>query len=162
MRYLMVAVLLVALIAGPAFAALKVLPDEVVSRLEDAVLDQVAGERDVSRDSLVIEEGWVRTLHHIGVDVYVVMIMDGDEKIDAYVHVEDEVVLTRAEFEALVDSDTDNAGDTVYVTTLQMTDDLESGSETATRSAGLPYYYAGGAVVIAGATLMLLNKKRVS
>lgn len=103
-------ILLLIAISQPAFAMLKVLDPEVSSELRNIAIDHITANHGVDKDSVSIEDGWVRELFHIKVDIYMIEATlnkgNADEqKLQIPVRVDTKSVLSEADFALLVEED---------------------------------------------------------
>ena len=100
-KILVLTLVMLTVMATSAMAMLKVLEPALASELEGLVREQLAKERNVSLDRVVIDEGWVLELHNIKTELYVVIATVNGDKVETYVHVADKRVLTKEQAAAL-------------------------------------------------------------
>jgi hypothetical protein len=118
--------LMVLLTAGQAFAALKVLPEDLQAELHQLAIEKVAQDLNISVDRIEVNESWVRELHNIGVELlHVNLLVDNNssnyKKIFVVVDVATKEVYTEEKAEELIAEDMVNAPDepVFRITTLQ-------------------------------------------
>ncbi|MBT9143533.1 MAG: hypothetical protein DDT29_01941 [Dehalococcoidia bacterium] len=100
-KVIVLTMIVLTVMATSAMAMLKVLEPALASELEGLVREQLAAERRVSIDKVVIGEGWLLELHNLNTDLYVVIAAVNGEKVETHVHVADKRVLTAEETAAL-------------------------------------------------------------
>lgn len=128
--------LMVLLTAGQAFAALKVLPEDLQGELHQLAIEKVAQDLNISADRIEVNESWVRELHNIGVELFHVnLLVDNNssnyKKIFVVVDVATKEVYTEEEAEELIAEDMANAPDepvfrTMALPTTEVTDDEQT------------------------------------
>jgi len=160
-KILVLTLVMLMVMATSAMAMLKVLEPALASELEGLVREQLAKERNVSLDRVVIEEGWVLELHSIKTDLYVVIATVNGEKVETHVHVGDKRVLTKEETAALkAENEKAAPSEPVFrvMTAIETTD--KQITESAPVAESRPWYLAAGgagilAVLGAGAFVLL-------
>lgn len=153
--------LMVIALAVPAMAALKVLPEELSTELEQIAKEHYAAEKNVSADSLKVTEGWVRELFNIDREIYVVVI---GEQESVYVDVAAKTVLSEEEMEALIAEDLANEPDEPIFRTMAIEVGSEDGEVNATdaEEKSNTVYYVGAALVagLGVGTALLKSRSR--
>ena len=138
--------LMVIALAVPAMAALKVLPEELSSELENIAKEHYAAEKNVSVDSLTVSEAWVRELFNIEREIYIVVF---GEKESVYVDVAEKVVLSEQDMEVLVAEDLANEPEEAVFRTMAIEVDAGDGEVNATDASAKSNtgFYVGAAFV---------------
>ncbi len=151
-RVLAVSLLLLLVLAAPAAAALKMLPDAQAQELEGLALEYLASETGIDVEELEVSEGWVRELRALELDIYMVVILHDDDKFMVAVHVEEKLVLSDDELEALVAEDIEKTPEDAVYTLNMPVDTTEEGTdeEAGDRDLRTVAYWAAGAVILLG------------
>ncbi len=161
-KVLTLTLVLIIALAVPAMAALKMLPEALALELEEVARDHLAAERNISVDSITVSEAWVRELWNIEKDIYIVVLLVGDEKISIHIDVADKAALTDEEFEALVAEDLANEPEEPVFRTMAIgidTDDAEVGATDAKeQTSKLPYIIGAVAVGLGAGALVLKGR----
>jgi hypothetical protein len=113
MKKIIVLTLILLVLAIPASAALRMLPESQVQELESIAKEHIAAERNISVDRVIISEAWVRDLWNIEKEIYIIIArIDGQkEHIEVAVDIVEKIVYNREEMEALVAEDLANEPD---------------------------------------------------
>ncbi|MBT9175794.1 MAG: hypothetical protein DDT20_00094 [Firmicutes bacterium] len=151
MKKVIVLILIVlTVMATSAMAVLKVLEPALASELEGLVREQLATERKVSIDRVVISEGRVLELHNIKTDLYVVVAAVNGEKVETHVHVGEKRVLTAEETAALNAANEKAAPSEpiMRITALKETSDKQMEVATPVANSRAWYMAAGGAGIL--------------
>ena len=146
---------LMILAAAPAFAALRILPDDVQDRLHGLALDLYPGHE--------VSESWLQEFVATGPEVFVViLIKNHDEKVTVYVDAIDEVILSGDEFDAIVEAEVEAQIENPIYTTLGIDTNDDEAAVTPIRDPGnnAPWI-AGGLVMLAlaGGVALYIKKK---
>lgn len=152
-RLFILTLVILALAAAPAFAALKILPEDVQERLHTLALEEYPGHQ--------VEESWVQEFPALGREVFRVVLVKGDEKAEAYIDVSAEAALTAAEFDEIVASEAAAQEDDPIFTTMGAEDTgsvIEDDAEAAEKN--MVPWLAGGLVALALAGGLALYMKR--
>ena len=161
-RVLAVSLLLVLVLAAPAAAALKMLPDAQVQELEGIALEYLASETGIDVDELEVSEGWVRELRALGLDIYMVVVLHDDDKFMVAIEVEEQLVLSDAELEALVADDIEKTPeDAVYTLGgVDTTEEEGTDEEAGDRDLRTVAYWAAGAVILLGLGTVMVKVRK--
>lgn len=160
MKRIAILTLMLALLATPALAALKILEAPLAQELEGLAKQNAASRYNVSVDKVAIDDPWLLELFNIGTEVYIVPMVVNGVKTTEYVRVDTKTVLSEAEMEALRAEDEENAPEEPVFRTMAIgieNDDAEVSATTAPQKANYTPYVAGvaGLVVLgAGATFI--------
>ncbi len=159
---LLLIALLVLALATPAAAALKELPEEQSRELNEIALDHVAVAEGIDVRDLEISEAWVHELRGLGKDVYMVVILHGDDKHFVAIDVEYKAFLTEEEMDALIEVDAQELPSDLVFTTGQGLDlvipDLGA-EEPASPSTHPVAYWAAGAVLLLGLGVVVRTRQ---
>lgn len=155
-RLLALTLVFLVLTAAPAFAVLRILPDEVQERLHGLALEEYPGYQ--------VEESWVQDFVATGREVFNISLVKDDEKVLVQVDVAAEVVLSAQEMEAIIEAETEAQTENPVFTILQApesapaTDLVLVGGEAET---GKGLWIIGGVIglALAGGTALYLKKK---
>jgi hypothetical protein len=148
-KVIVLTLIMLTVMATSAMAMLKMLEPALASELEGLVREQLAKERNVSIDRVVIEEGWVLELHNIKTDLYVVIAKVNGEKVETHVHVGEKRVLT-AEQTAALKAQNEKAAPAEPVFRIMSAGAEDSIAENAPIAESRPWYlFAGGAGALA-------------
>ncbi|MEW6523084.1 MAG: hypothetical protein AB1445_05855 [Bacillota bacterium] len=163
MKHIIAAVLLLMVLAAPAAAALKELPEPLAQELQLIAKEHVVARENISLDKITVSEAWVRELRAIGKDIYMVTVLGNDTKFMVTIEVSSRKVLNAEEFEALVKEDTEKTpADAVYTLSLPATSDGDEVTTMAPARDLRAAYVAGVALVLLGlGTVHMKIRKRV-
>lgn len=158
--------LLIVALAVPALGALKVLEASLAAELEGLVRQQIAKERNIDVAKVLVTEAWVRELHNIKTDVYIVITTVGNEKSESYIRVSDKYLLSEKEFQALV-ADDEKAAPSEPVFRTTSLGAPEAGTDTAVITSApeqtkskLPYIAGGiGALLLMGTGVFVFKAR---
>jgi hypothetical protein len=149
-KVIVLTLIMLTVMATSAMAMLKVLEPALASELEGLVREQLAKERNVSIERVVIEEGWVLELHNIKTDLYVVIATVNGEKVETHVHVGEKRVLTAEQTAALKAQNEKAAPAEPIMRIMSATEDTKAIAENAPVAESRPWYlFAGGAGALA-------------
>ena len=161
-KLLALTLVLVLALAMPAMAALKMLPEPLALELEEVAKDHLAAERKISADSITVSEAWVRELWNIEKEIYIVVLLVGDDKISVHVDVAEKAALSDDDFAALVAEDLANEPEEPVFRTMAIgidTDDAEVGAtEAEEQTSKLPYIIGAVAVGLGAGALVLKGR----
>jgi hypothetical protein len=156
--------LLLAAMAGPAAAMLKVLEPAVSNELREIAREHVAEKYSVSADAVTIADGFVREYWNVGVDVYnvVALIDEGlatETRVEVPVRVDRKAVLSASELTALEEEDNALApAEPVFRITAA--EGGEPAADEALSGAGNTIYYITGAALVATLLGVMLVVRR--
>lgn len=153
-RLLALTLIMLVLTAVPAFAALKILPEDVQERLHNLALKEYPGYQ--------VEESWVQEFVATGREVFRVVLAKDNEKVEAYIDVSAEAVLTEAEYEEIVAAEADAQEENPIFTTMGAEDTgglITDGAEETANKNVVPWL-VGGLVVLALAGGAALYRKK--
>ncbi|HSW35827.1 MAG TPA: LPXTG cell wall anchor domain-containing protein [Candidatus Limnocylindrales bacterium] len=176
---LVVTLVLLLTMAGSAMAMLKVLEPEVSEELRGIAKNHLAATHNIEPAAITITDGWVREFWNAKIDVYMIeaVINSGlatEQKIQVRVRVDQKIVLTDDEFNALEAEDERLAPaepqGRVFVTTTEIepnAPEADDGSlaleSTDTGEASTPYilvFAALAVILMAVLGTSLLRKRR--
>lgn len=148
MKRIVIFTLMLALLATPALAALKVLEAPLAQELEGIAKQNAASRYNVSLDKVVIDDPWLLELFNIKVEVYNVPMVVNGVKTTEYVRVDTKAVLTEAEMEALRAEDEKKAPEEPVFRTMSIGIEDTDAEVTATATPDKPNYtlYVAGLV----------------
>lgn len=135
----------------PVSAMLKVLDPQVSEELRGIARQHLIQKENIPGDAIYIQEGWVRSLWGIGVDVYMVVTVINkglatEREIQVPVRVDQKIVLSEAEMTALVNEDYALDSNQQVARALTLEDSAEQPAETAGNT--IYYLIAGGAAIL--------------
>lgn len=93
-KILILTLAVLVLAAAPAYAALKILPEEVQERLHNLALAQLPGYQ--------VEESWVQEFPATGREVFRIILIKGTEKAEVFVDIAVETLLSEEGFAEIV------------------------------------------------------------
>lgn len=115
------------LVASPAYAMLRVLEPELSDELKAVAAEHLANSKNISADSITINDAWLREFFNIKVDVYMIeaVIDQGlatERKIQIPVRVDTKAMLTEADLALLAEEDNAQAPDEPVMRIMTATD----------------------------------------
>lgn len=157
--------LLLAAMAGPAAAMLKVLEPAVSNELREIARGHVAEKYSVPAEAVTIADGWVREYWNVGVDVYnVVAVIDEglatETKVEVPVRVDRKAVLSAADLTALEAEDTALAPEEPVFRIMAAEGGEPVADEALPGSGNTIYYITGAALVATLLSVMLVVRRR--
>lgn len=158
-RLVVLTLIAMLLMTAPAFAILRILPDEVQTRLHNLALEDYSGYQ--------VTESWVQDFAATGREVFHVILMQGDNKVEVYVDVTSEAVLSAEDYNEIVAAESDAQAENPVYTILMESDTarvedekiVADSAESAGGKGGL--WIAGGlvALALAGGAVLYLKKR---
>jgi len=165
MKRILVLTLVLVMLALPASAMLRILEPSVALELETIARNSIATERNIPLAQVTAVDPWLLDLRGLAVEIYVVPLVIGTEKVTVNVRVSDKALLTEKEVEALKADEaatatkSDRMATTMSITTTGIVTDTAQ-PEAAGPSATI-YALAGGLVALAlGTGVIVLRKRR--
>lgn len=153
-RLLTLTLVILVLATAPAYAALKILPEDVQERLHNLALE--------AYPDYQVEESWVQEFPALGQEVFRVVLVKGAEKAEAYIDVSTETALTEAEFDEIVAAEAAAQEEEPIFTTLGAEDTgsvITDGAEAADKNV-VPWLVGGlVALALAGGIAFYMKKK---
>lgn len=129
----MLITLVLMLMTGQAFAALKVLPEEIAAELQGIAKETIAVEFSVDVDDVKVQEAWVQELFNLEIDLYHVNAMVGtDNKAIVIIKVDTKEILTQEQYTELMEEDRTIAPDEPVFRTMALDADETVSSEDET------------------------------
>jgi len=164
MKRILILTLVLVMLALPASAMLRILDPDVALELETIARNSVAAERNIPLAGVTAVDPWLMDLRGLGIDIYVVPLVIGAEKVTVYVRVSDKAILTTAEAEALKAEEVATATKYNRIATAMSLTAPEAITDTALPVAAgtstLTYaLYGGFAALALGAGFVVLRKK---
>lgn len=155
-RLLVLALAILILTAAPAFAVLRILPQDVQDRLHGLALADHPGYQ--------VSESWVQDFAATGREVFNIILIKGDEKVTVHVDVAAEAILSQEEMDGIIQAETEAQADNPIFTILSGNDlqhpELDSAQEDGGKNLTGLWIAAGGflAFALAGGTVLYLKK----
>ncbi|SES63341.1 hypothetical protein SAMN05660297_00009 [Natronincola peptidivorans] len=132
-KKIMLITLVLMLMTGQAFAALKVLPEEIAAELQGIAKETIAVEFSVDVDDVKVQEAWVQELFNLEIDLYHVNAMVGtDNKAIVIIKVDTKEILTQEQYTELMEEDRTIAPDEPVFRTMALDADETVSSEDET------------------------------
>jgi len=164
MKRLVILTLILLTFAVPASGMLRLLDPAVAAELELIARNQVAADRNIPVAQVVAVEPWLMDLRGTSVEVFVVPLTIGEEKLTAYVRVKDKAIISEKDVEALKAAENAIAtkSDRAFVTTFAAETATTDTATEESRPNVLYYALLGGfATTAAGlGAYIFLNKRR--
>jgi len=164
MKRILILTLVLVMLALPASAMLRILDPDVALELETIARNSVATERNIPVAGVTAVDPWLLDLRGLGIDIYVVPLVIGAEKVTVHVRVSDKAILTAEAVEALKAEEVATAtksnrmATTMSITTTGVVTDTALPEAAGTST--LTYALYGGFVALAlGAGFVILRKK---
>jgi len=165
MKRILILTLVLVMLALPASAMLRILEPSVALELETIARNSVATERNIPLAQVTAVDPWLLDLRGLAVEIYVVPLVIGEEKVTVNVRVSDKAILTEKEVEALKAEEvaaatkSDRMATTMSITTTGVVTDtaLPEAAGTSTLDYAL---YGGFAALALGAGYVVLRKRR--
>ena len=153
MKRILVLTLVLVMLASPASALLRVLEPSVALELETIARNSIATERNIPLAQVTAVDPWLLDLRGLAIEIYVVPLVIGQEKITVNVRVSDKAILTEKEVEALKAKEVAHTGLVTLVTDVALPE--AAGVSTLT------YALVSGLVALAlGTSVIVLRKRR--
>jgi len=165
MKRILVLTLVLVMLALPASAMLRVLEPSVALELETIARNSIATQRNIPLAQVTAVDPWLLDLRVSAIEIFVVPLVIGQEKVTVNVRVSDKVILTEEEVEALKAKEvaegakSDRMATTMSITTTGIVTD--TAVPEAAGVSTLTYALAGGLVALAlGTGVIVLRKRR--
>ena len=165
MKRILILTLVLVMLALPASAMLRVLEPSVALELETIARNSIATQRNIPLAQVTAVDPWLLDLRGLAIEIFVVPLVIGQEKVTVNVRVSDKAILTEEEVETLKAKEvaevtkSDRMATTMSITTTGIVTDTAV-PEAASVST-LTYALAGGLVALAlGTGVIVLRKRR--
>jgi len=144
---------------------LRVLEPSVALELETIARNSIATQRNIPLAQVTAVDPWLLDLRGLAIEIFVVPLVIGQEKVTVNVRVSDKAILTEEEVEALKAKEvaevtkSDRMATTMSITTTGIVTDTAVPEDAGVST--LTYALAGGLVALAlGTGVIVLRKRR--
>jgi len=165
MKRILILTLVLVMLALPASAMLRVLEPSVALELETIARNSIATQRNIPLAQVTAVDPWLLDLRGLAIEIFVVPLVIGQEKVTVNVRVSDKAILTEEEVEALKAKEvaevtkSDRMATTMSITTTGIVTDTAVPEDAGVST--LTYALAGGLVALAlGTGVIVLRKRR--
>ena len=165
MKRILILTLVLVMLALPASAMLRVLEPSVALELETIARNSIATQRNIPLAQVTAVDPWLLDLRGLAIEIFVVPLVIGQEKVTVNVRVSDKAILTEEEVETLKAKEvaevtkSDRMATTMSITTTGIVTDTAVPEDAGVST--LTYALAGGLVALAlGTGVIVLRKRR--